>query len=44
MLTGICRWATTLLAFLTLAMVPIPVLFYIYGARIRKMSKFTPKF
>lgn len=36
-------WATSLLGFLSLAMVPIPVLFYFYGARIRALSKFTPK-
>ena len=35
-------WATSLLAFLTLVMVPVPVLFFIYGKRIRKMSKFSP--
>ncbi|KAJ5654897.1 MFS multidrug transporter [Penicillium lividum] len=33
------NWATTLLAFLTLAMIPVPVLFYYYGSRIRQMSK-----
>lgn len=36
-------WATTLLAFLCLAMVPIPVLFYLYGRKIRALSKFSPK-
>ena len=35
-------WASSLLAFLCLAMVPVPVLFYIYGARIRKMSRYSP--
>ncbi|RFU26249.1 hypothetical protein B7463_g10086, partial [Scytalidium lignicola] len=33
-------WASSFLAFLTLALVPVPVGFYIYGARIRAMSKF----
>lgn len=32
-------WATSLLAFLAVAMVPIPILFFIYGARIRGWSK-----
>lgn len=32
-------WATSLLAFLAVAMIPIPVLFYIYGAKIRSWSK-----
>ncbi|KAL9614506.1 MAG: hypothetical protein Q9167_001034 [Letrouitia subvulpina] len=32
-------WATSLLAFLGVAMVPIPVLFYIFGERIRGWSK-----
>lgn len=37
------QWAASLLAFLTLAMIPVPVLFYIYGKRIRAMSRFSPK-
>lgn len=36
-------WASSLLAFLTVAMVPIPVLFYIYGAKIRSLSRFNPR-
>jgi MFS transporter, DHA1 family, multidrug resistance protein len=36
------EWATSLLGFLSLAMLPFPILFYIYGAKIRKMSKFSP--
>ena len=32
-------WATTTLAFIGIAMIPIPMLFYIYGARIRGWSK-----
>ena len=35
-------WATSLLGFLTLAMIPVPVLFYIFGHKIRAMSKFSP--
>lgn len=37
-------WASSLLGFISVAMVPIPVLFFIYGARIRAMSRFSPKF
>jgi MFS transporter, DHA1 family, multidrug resistance protein len=36
-------WASSLLAFLTLAMVPIPILFYRYGAKIRSLSRFNPR-
>lgn len=36
------NWATSLLGFLTAAMVPVPVLFYLYGKKIRAMSKFAP--
>ncbi|KAE8379895.1 major facilitator superfamily domain-containing protein [Aspergillus bertholletiae] len=35
------HWASCLLAFLTLAMVPFPYIFYKYGPRIRKKSRFT---
>jgi hypothetical protein len=35
-------WASSLLAFLCIAMIPAPILFYLYGAKIRKLSKFTP--
>ncbi|MCJ1248048.1 hypothetical protein MMC30_005263 [Trapelia coarctata] len=35
-------WATSVLAFLTLAMFPVPVLFFIYGKKIRTLSKFSP--
>jgi DHA1 family multidrug resistance protein-like MFS transporter len=31
----------SLLGFLTVALFPVPILFFIYGARIRKKSKFT---
>jgi multidrug resistance protein len=35
-------WATSLLGFLCIAMIPAPIAFFFYGARIRKMSKFSP--
>ncbi|GLA34084.1 hypothetical protein AnigIFM63309_005504 [Aspergillus niger] len=35
-------WAMSLLGFLSTALVPVPFLFYIYGANIRKWSKFSP--
>ncbi|PPJ52006.1 hypothetical protein CBER1_09643 [Cercospora berteroae] len=34
-------WAMSLLGFLCVALAPVPVLYYIYGARIRKLSKYT---
>lgn len=33
--------AMSLLGFLTVALFPVPILFFIYGARIRKLSKFS---
>lgn len=36
-------WASSLLGFITAAMVPIPIVFFIYGKRIRAMSKYSPK-
>ncbi|KAM3082580.1 Citrinin biosynthesis cluster MFS transporter mrr1 [Clarireedia jacksonii] len=35
-------WATSLLGFLCIAMIPAPILFFLYGAKVRKMSKFSP--
>ena len=35
-------WATSLLAFLCVALVPVPVLFFIYGKKLRSMSRFSP--
>lgn len=35
-------WATSLLGFIALAMTPIPFLFYLYGAKIRQWSKYSP--
>ena len=35
-------WASSLLAFLYVAFIPAPILFYIYGARIRARSRYKP--
>ncbi len=35
-------WATSLLGFLTAVMFPVPVLFFIYGKKIRALSRFSP--
>ncbi|KAB2571733.1 putative transporter [Lasiodiplodia theobromae] len=35
-------WATSLLAFIAVALFPVPILFYMYGARIRKLSRYSP--
>ncbi|KAJ9643158.1 hypothetical protein H2204_002053 [Knufia peltigerae] len=35
-------WASSLLGFLCLAFVPVPILFYKYGATIRQKSRFKP--
>ncbi|KAE8153835.1 MFS general substrate transporter [Aspergillus avenaceus] len=32
-------WATSLLAFIALALAPVPLIFYLYGAKIRSYSK-----
>ncbi|KAF9892439.1 hypothetical protein FE257_001547 [Aspergillus nanangensis] len=37
-------WASSLLGFLTIAMIPIPIIFFLYGKKIRDMSKYSPKF
>ncbi|EHA20273.1 hypothetical protein ASPNIDRAFT_51421 [Aspergillus niger ATCC 1015] len=36
-------WASSLLGFITVAMIPIPVLFFFYGKKLRAMSRFSPK-
>ncbi|KAL1605144.1 hypothetical protein SLS60_004687 [Paraconiothyrium brasiliense] len=36
------NWATSVLGFITAAMFPVPILFFFYGARIRKMSRYAP--
>lgn len=35
-------WATSLLGFLTVAFLPVPILFFVYGKKIRKMSRYSP--
>ena len=35
-------WATSLLGFLTVAFLPVPILFYIYGKKLRGLSKHSP--
>ncbi|KAJ5125037.1 uncharacterized protein N7515_008862 [Penicillium bovifimosum] len=37
------NWAMTLLGCLTAALFPVPIIFYIYGPRIRTWSKFTAR-
>jgi MFS transporter, DHA1 family, multidrug resistance protein len=37
------NWATSLLAFVCVAFVPVPILFYYYGERIRARSRFNPE-
>jgi DHA1 family multidrug resistance protein-like MFS transporter len=37
------EWASSLLGFIAVALVPIPVLFYIFGPRIRAKSSFAAK-
>ena len=36
------QWAGSLLGFFAVAFMPIPFLFYIYGERLRKMSRYAP--
>jgi hypothetical protein len=35
-------WATSVLGFLCIVVIPAPILFYMYGPRLRQMSKFAP--
>lgn len=35
-------WASSLLGFICVAFLPVPVLFYVYGAKIREKSKWAP--
>ncbi|EME85198.1 uncharacterized protein MYCFIDRAFT_46692 [Pseudocercospora fijiensis CIRAD86] len=35
-------WAMSLLGFLCIAMVPVPILYFVFGARIRKLSRYSP--
>ena len=36
------NWAGTLLGCVAVILIPIPIIFYIYGARIRRRSAFAP--
>ena len=36
-------WATSLLGFLSAAMFPVPIVFFIYGKKVRRWSKFSPE-
>jgi hypothetical protein len=36
------QWATSVLAFVSTALIPVPIIFYFFGARIRSWSKFVP--
>lgn len=36
------QWAATLIGCLAAVLIPIPVIFYIYGGRIRAKSEFAP--
>lgn len=38
------QWAFTLLGCLAAALLPVPVLLYFYGPKLREMSKFAPTF
>lgn len=38
------NWAGTLLGCVALVLVPIPIVFYVYGAKIRERSAFAPTF
>lgn len=35
-------WATSLLGFLTVAFLPVPILFFIFGKKLRALSKYSP--
>lgn len=35
-------WATSLLGFLTVAFLPVPILFFIYGKKLRGLSRYSP--
>jgi len=37
------NWASSLLGFVCVALIPVPILFYKYGARIRAASRFSAK-
>ena len=35
-------WATSLLGFITVAFLPVPILFFVYGKKLRSLSKHSP--
>jgi len=35
-------WATSLLGFLSIALIPVPICFYVFGHKIRSWSRFSP--
>jgi hypothetical protein len=35
-------WATSLLGFLCIALIPVPICFFIWGKQLRALSKFSP--
>jgi len=37
-------WATSLLAFLCVALIPVPICFFIWGKKLQSMSRFSPNF
>ncbi|KZL64739.1 MFS multidrug transporter, partial [Colletotrichum tofieldiae] len=36
-------WATSVLGFLAVGLFPVPIVFYYFGARVRRLSRYTPK-
>ncbi|CCF52968.1 putative mfs-multidrug-resistance transporter [Ustilago hordei] len=38
------NWAASLLGFVALVLTPFPYIFYVYGSKIRRLSKFAPAF
>ncbi len=34
-------WATSLLGFLCVALIPVPICFYVWGKKLRSLSKFS---
>jgi DHA1 family multidrug resistance protein-like MFS transporter len=35
-------WASYLLGFIAVALIPIPVVFYVFGKKLRDMSRYNP--
>ena len=36
------QWAATLVGFVSLVLAPVPLIFYLYGSQIRRLSRFAP--